>query len=155
MEGGSLKELIINKYRKNNFTDLECSLIIKNILEGLNYLQSLNIIHRDIKPDNIMFRYKNDLNSLTICDFGFSKILDHEAELNECGTLIFMAPEQFKTLTGFSGDSWACGFIMYILCAGGLHPIYRNNMDSEDYLKQLKAMTQWSFPDDFPMYKIF
>lgn len=42
-----------------------------NIL-GLAHIHSLNLIHRDIKPDNLLFKRKNDLKSLKIADFGLS-----------------------------------------------------------------------------------
>jgi len=52
VEGGTLKELICDKYYNSEvfFHESECSLIIKNILEGLEYINSKNIMHRDIKP---------------------------------------------------------------------------------------------------------
>ena len=53
LEGGTLKDFIIERYNdKKDYLMLEeeCSLIVKGIFEGLNYLHSLNIIHRDIKP---------------------------------------------------------------------------------------------------------
>jgi len=52
IEGGTLKDLIYHKYynEKNFFTELECSTIIKKILEGLDYIHTKKIMHRDIKP---------------------------------------------------------------------------------------------------------
>ena len=98
-----------------------------------------------------MLRYTDDLSSVTICDFGFSTILDQENEYTECGTMIYMAPELFKNQVNSTIDCWACGFILYMLCSGGLHPIYRANMTPEIYLHRLKTIKQWSFPDEFPM----
>lgn len=65
----------------------------KQILNGLAALQELNIVHRDIKPDNILIF--DDYRTLKICDFGFSqdfKDLDFDTI---CGSLIYMAPESF------------------------------------------------------------
>ena len=52
-EGGSLKDFIINRYYNNSkvyIKENECASIIKRILKGLDYMYSLNIIHRYIKP---------------------------------------------------------------------------------------------------------
>lgn len=59
VEGGTLKDLIIDKYYsdKEFFQDSECSLIMKNILEGLYYIHTKKIIHRDIKPGIFSFIY--------------------------------------------------------------------------------------------------
>ena len=74
--------------------DSECSLIIKNIMEGVKYLANNGIIHRDLKPENIMFRKENDINSLVLCDFGLAKqTIGNNFLESKCGTLIFMAPE--------------------------------------------------------------
>ena len=56
LEGGSLKDLIIQRYLDKNdylFLEEECAMIIKGIFEGLKYLHSINITHRDIKPGKI------------------------------------------------------------------------------------------------------
>jgi serine/threonine protein kinase len=53
MEGGSLKDLIIERYSKEGnsfFNEEECSLIIKGIVQGIDYLHEKKMIHRDIKP---------------------------------------------------------------------------------------------------------
>lgn len=150
MKGGSLKNLIIERYYNNKlFKDIECSIIIKNILEGLNHLHSQKIIHRDIKPENILLKDKNDLNSIKISDFGLSTFLQENEEKDDCGTLIYRCPELHKTSE--NTDIWACGFILYILASGGIHPIYKNEMNRKTYIELLTNIKEWSFPDTFPM----
>lgn len=43
------------------------------MIQGLSYMHSFNLMHRDLKPDNILFSIKNDLGSLKIADFGLAQ----------------------------------------------------------------------------------
>lgn len=154
MEGGSLKDMIIERYINKEqylFTDHECSSIMKGLLEGLNSLHSMNIVHRDIKPDNIMFKKKNDITSLKICDFGLAtRILDTEKA--QCGTVVFMSPEIInKQSYDMTVDIWAAGIILYILCSGGKHPIFYYGMESDRYLEIFNSKNSFSFPDNFAL----
>ena len=72
LKGGTLREYI-NLHINENIKEEESSLIIKNILSAISYLHSRNICHREIKPENIMFKNNLDLNSLKLIDFGLSE----------------------------------------------------------------------------------
>lgn len=154
IEGGNLKDFMIERYCSNNgyfLTDFECSLIIKNVLNGLDYLHKNSIIHRDIKPENIMFRDKNDLSSVVICDFGVAR----ETKLNyysrnQCGTLIYMAPEMILHQSyDYLIDVWAVGIILYILASGGMHPLFRKAVSEKCVYKTFKDKNPWKFPSYF------
>ena len=154
MQGGSLKDLIIERFngQGNFFNEEECAIIIRNILEGLRYLNSIKVVHRDIKPENIMIKKKGDLNSVTIVDFGFSTIIGgNDNEENNCGTLIYMSPETHKKQVHDTTDSWSTGFILYILCSGGQHPLYKQGMSFDQYSSMLKSGKEWTFQENFPM----
>ena len=153
--GGSLKDYIISKYNSNNdffMKDSECSMIIKNILQGVEYLSNNGIIHRDLKPENIMFRKENDINSLVLCDFGLAKEnLGNSFLESKCGTLIFMAPEVIMSRPYDSlVDIWSIGIIMYILESGGSHPFYSTSMSSKTFIDLIKNKSNINFPDFFP-----
>ena len=84
---------------------------IKQILCGLNYLYKNNILHRDIKPQNILINN----NIIKICDFGFAKnIKDYDLLNTFCGSPLYMAPEilKYREYTDKS-DIWSLGVIMY------------------------------------------
>jgi serine/threonine protein kinase len=155
MEGGSLKDLIIERYINKDeylFKDEECALIMRGILEGVNYLHSMNIMHRDLKPENIMFKEKDDLTSLKIVDFGFAVYSDDNRESLKCGTLIYMSPELInKQQYDNSIDIWAAGFVLYLLCSGGKHPLYKSDMDLAKYCENMRKKERWTFTDSFPI----
>lgn len=48
------------------------NLYLKQLFESVKYIHGMNVMHRDIKPDNIMFKHKYQLNSLKLVDFGLS-----------------------------------------------------------------------------------
>ena len=153
--GGSLKDFIISRYNSNKgyfIKDSECSLIIKNIMEGVKYLANNGIIHRDLKPENIMFRKENDINSLVLCDFGLAQEnIGNNFLESKCGTLIFMAPEIIMNRPYDSFvDIWSIGIIMYILESGGCHPLYNSYLGSKNFINLIKNKKTIIFPDFFP-----
>lgn len=75
--------------------------VFRQIVLGVQYIHSMNIIHRDIKLENILV---DNLGIVKICDFGVSKHLQNEdSRASECcGTPAYMAPEVI--LAGWSGE---------------------------------------------------
>ena len=159
--GTTLREFIINRYMNGEdyiFYEKEVSLIVKGILEGLAVLHNLNIIHRDIKPDNLMFGKLNDIGSIKIIDLGlFTRIEDSTEFCNDmCGTLHYMAPEMVykKPIYNEAVDIWACGIILYMLLSGGVHPISKPYewTGEKDYVKKLKTNNfKWEFKENFSL----
>lgn len=93
-------------------------IIFKQIIEGLKYLHSRNIVHRDIKLDNILFDLSN---TVKICDFGVSRKIKQGQILHErCGTPAYIAPEIFNDegYEGFPVDIWSAGVTLYYLISG-------------------------------------
>tara|TARA_A100001015_G_C15022146_1_gene728549 strand:+ start:1696 stop:2466 length:771 start_codon:yes stop_codon:yes gene_type:complete len=119
-KGGDLLSYINDYYEKNNDTIslTQVKLIFKQILEGVQYLHSRNICHRDLKLENVLiYDIKDDtINQIKICDFGFSTKNDNYCKIYS-GTLEYNAPEIDKSdfPDGFKIDIWALGIILYIL----------------------------------------
>lgn len=65
----------VNKIIKDELNINIIKDILRKILNGLNYLHNSNIIHRDMKPQNILVNYKNKADlEVKIADFGWSKL---------------------------------------------------------------------------------
>ena len=90
----------LNQFYKTGRVPLETNIeIMKQIVAGIKYLHSQYIVHRDIKPGNILVAFNNPLRIL-LADFDVSKCLDPEVETSlmtsNVGTLAFRAPEFFQ-----------------------------------------------------------
>jgi calcium/calmodulin-dependent protein kinase I len=76
-----------------------------------------NMIHRDIKPYNIMLAEKNNLDSVKIIDFGLAVMYapNGVSDYSRCGTVLYQAPEQQRKLYAYSKtqDPWAVGAITF------------------------------------------
>jgi calcium/calmodulin-dependent protein kinase I len=102
--------------------------IIHQLLQTLEYIHSKDIIHSDIKPENILIRKCNPI----IIDFGLSrKITDLESCRGRRGTALFMDPELIKSgLAHPSNDIWSLG--ISVLDSLGYTP-WEDIMDSDDF----------------------
>jgi serine/threonine protein kinase len=128
-------------------TEEESSQIMRGIFQAVSYLHKSHVIHRDLKPDNIIFASK-DLNSLKLADFGLSTEFELGQRLeSQVGTLIYMAPE-LLTARKYTetADIWSCGIILYnLLC--GRHPLYRPGDNYQTFTKKLENI-QWTVPSE-------
>jgi len=104
--------------------------IMRKVLNAVNFLHQNDIIHRDIKLENILIDH--DFN-IKLTDFGFAcRIKPHHDEKLRvlCGTPVYMAPEMLKcgcdkNSPGYAkpADLWSCGVLLAILLTGS-SPFY-------------------------------
>ncbi len=92
---------------------------VAQLIDGLSYLHFQRVIHRDIKPGNLLI--DKGSGALKITDFGVSQVYDDDDTIrNTAGTAAFLAPEML-TGASFSGkisDIWAVGITLYMFLFG-------------------------------------
>ncbi|XP_012580713.1 PREDICTED: serine/threonine-protein kinase 33 [Condylura cristata] len=124
-EDGELKEILD---RKKYFSENETRWIIQSLASAIAYLHSNDIVHRDLKLENILVKSSfidanNEMNlNIKVTDFGLAVKKQGRSEAmlqTTCGTPIYMAPEVINAHDySQQCDIWSIGVIMYILICG-------------------------------------
>jgi len=129
-EYGDLSQFLNKKPLKEKFTRK----YMKQLSSGLRYLLDNNILHRDLKPQNILLSSNYDIK---ITDFGFATYYNKDSIINTlCGSPMYMAPE-IITRNGYDykSDLWSVGIILYEMIHG-YTPFNVNNFI--DLIKEIK-----------------
>ena len=121
---------------ENQFIPIEHTVdIAKQICQGLAVAHSSNppIIHRDIKPLNILVGYVPEGVRVRISDFGLAKKVNPLTLIASArGTLAFKAPEFLEKMDSTSSDIWAVGTTIYLLLTDQLP---YTNLDEDEFVK--------------------
>lgn len=89
-QGGDLFDAIA---AATKFSETEASVMIGHLTSALAYLHSHNIVHRDVKPENLLVEMDgNHVRCLKLCDFGLAQVV-REPLYTVCGTPTYVAPE--------------------------------------------------------------
>jgi serine/threonine protein kinase len=136
----------LEQWIKKNNNMIEKINVIKQITIGIEYMHTNNILHRDIKPQNILLHN----NIIKICDFGFSTtIKEHNMMFNTiCGTPLYMSPELlFMKPYTIMSEIWALGILFYIIIYN-VHP-FGTLINLDDY----RVKISMSINDNHIQYK--
>uniref|UniRef100_A0AAR2KBK0 non-specific serine/threonine protein kinase n=1 Tax=Pygocentrus nattereri TaxID=42514 RepID=A0AAR2KBK0_PYGNA len=121
------EELLERLTKKTTVLESEIRSCIRQIIEGISYLHQNDIIHLDLRPENILLSDRKS-DQIRICDFGNAlKLTSNEAQYCKYGTPEFIAPEIVnQTPVSKATDIWPVGVITY-LCLTGVSPFAGEN----------------------------
>ena len=114
--GGSLSQRI----KRGRLAPLESARILKDVADALDYAHTAGVIHRDVKPQNVLL---DDAGRVYLADFGIAKMVESTAHMTQTGMITgtpqYMAPEQAlgKSIDK-SIDIYALGIVAYELFTG-------------------------------------
>lgn len=118
VEGNSLSD----KTRKNPADNRQAAEWIEPICRAVDAVHRNGILHRDLKPQNILF--ENATGRTLLADFGLAKLADDDASMTQTGDAVgtpsYMSPEQFEDASsvGVGTDIYALGATLYCLLSG-------------------------------------
>jgi tRNA A-37 threonylcarbamoyl transferase component Bud32 len=134
VDAGSLDNRLVDEKRISELQTLEVGL---QVAKGLQAALQAGLIHRDIKPGNILFA---DRNTAKIVDFGLALLAAQHAETEGeiWGTPYYIAPERLTNAKeDFRSDLYSLGATLFHAASG--HPIFEHDTQSADELKKLKS----------------
>lgn len=143
---GGLQEMLDNAPEKK-IPLYQAHRYFRQLINGLEYLHGMRVIHKDIKPGNLLLTLDE---TLKISDFGVAEQLELFAPDDTCttgqGSPAFQPPEIANGLESFSGtkvDIWSSGVTLYNLCTG------KYPFDGDNIYRLLESIGrgQWEAPD--------
>ncbi|XP_026414313.1 serine/threonine-protein kinase ATG1c-like isoform X1 [Papaver somniferum] len=143
-KGGDLSMHIL---RKGKVAEATAKHFMQQLAAGLQILRQNNVIHRDLKPQNLLLTTNDDQAVLKIADFGFARSLQPRGLAETlCGSPLYMAPEimQFQKYDA-KADLWSVGVILYQLVIGKT-PFTGNNQIQ--LLQNIMKSKELQFPPD-------
>ncbi|XP_073675951.1 obscurin [Garra rufa] len=142
----STQGLLDHLFLKGSVSEREVQLYIQQVLEGIGYMHSMNILHLDIKTDNILM-VSPVREDIKICDFGFCQEIDNSRhQYSKFGTPEFVAPEiVHQEPVTIATDIWSLGVVAY-LCLTCHCPFFGEN-DRATLMKVAEGVLYWDTPE--------
>jgi len=123
--------------------EAEVTVVLEQILRGVAYLHRLDICHRDLKLENILYENSSANSSIRLIDFGLSQKYDQLRNQKDkaIGAAYTLSPEIASSTGRYTqkSDIWSIGVIVWILLAGDF-PFMKEMTDLEDKEKKEKLV---------------
>ncbi|KAK4068962.1 hypothetical protein Trihar35433_5541 [Trichoderma harzianum] len=140
--GGDLVSFI---NRHEFVQELDCRIILRQVVRGLAYLHRKGIIHRDLKPENILLAYSPKIayHRIMLSDFGACAVPRRSRMVTDIGTFEYKAPELFSTgeAQTTAVDVWSLGLVALRLLTSDVESFENlTRIDQQSIEQMVKAM---------------
>nr|XP_033504744.1 serine/threonine-protein kinase D3-like isoform X2 [Epinephelus lanceolatus] len=136
---GDMLEMILSS-EKSRLPERLTKFLVTQILVALRHLHFKNIVHCDLKPENVLLASAEPFPQVKLCDFGFARIIGEKSfRRSVVGTPAYLAPEVLRS-KGYnrSLDMWSVGVIIYVSLSGTFP--FNEDEDIDDQIKNAAFM---------------
>ncbi|KAI3699369.1 hypothetical protein L2E82_43630 [Cichorium intybus] len=117
-KGGELLDRILSK-KEGRYTEKDAAIVVRQMLKVAAECHLHGLVHRDMKPENFLFKSPNEDSHLKATDFGLSDFIRPGRKFTDIvGSAYYVAPEVLRRRSGPESDVWSIGVITYILLCG-------------------------------------
>lgn len=93
--------------------------IARQMFSAVGHLHDINILHRDLRPENWLFATYSQESPVKLINFGLAEVCDKTTSLSQpCGTLHYVAPEVLRGQYGRPSDAWTLGVLVFLMLYG-------------------------------------
>jgi len=131
-------------YKRHPYSEKQAAKIVKECLSAISYLHSHNVIHRDVKYENIMFESDAPNAQVKLIDFGLSKsfLRKNDVMTERVGTLYTMSPQVLQGVYTAQADLWSLGIVAFMLLSGS-DPPFQGRTPEETVSKVIRAKVEF------------
>ncbi|KFK40164.1 hypothetical protein AALP_AA3G339000 [Arabis alpina] len=117
-EGGELLDRILAR-KDSRYSEKDAAVVVRQMLKVAAECHLRGLVHRDMKPENFLFKSTDEDSALKATDFGLSDFIKPGKKFHDIvGSAYYVAPEVLKRRSGPESDVWSIGVISYILLCG-------------------------------------